>query len=260
MTRRGLERYGLGSRRGAVGARTFYPTDLSGCVLWLRADLGVTDAGGGAVSAWADQSGTGNDVVQATGTKQPTLVGAYVNGQPAISFDGSADYLQKTGGTALGACTVFVVVRWGSLNQGAADYDYALHVGQDTASTNECYSISRYASADPNKYYSFDGGFSRLGPALTGQQWMIIEQLNDVGAPRHQMLLNGAAQTVADYGAAVTTNGVFTVGCYHHSGTGAANWLTGHIAEVVIHSRVLAAGERSTIRAYLGTRYGIAVV
>lgn len=48
-------------------------------------DTGVTSSAG-RVSAWADQSGAGNDAVQASGTLQPYLVTSGFNGRQAIQF------------------------------------------------------------------------------------------------------------------------------------------------------------------------------
>jgi hypothetical protein len=49
-----------------ASAAQFKPTDIGGCVLWLRSDLGITAThnppqNGDAVSAWADQSGLSNN-------------------------------------------------------------------------------------------------------------------------------------------------------------------------------------------------------
>lgn len=62
---------------------TVTPASFSGLVLWLRADLGVTQSGG-AVSTWADQSGSGNDVIQSNSLYQPTYTAAGINGLPSI--------------------------------------------------------------------------------------------------------------------------------------------------------------------------------
>src|SRR5579859_6552846 len=85
--------------RGAMLRAAFVPTSLSGCVLWLRADLGVTSSSG-AVSQWNDQSGTGDankNVTQATGANKPTLNtsnGSY-SSKPTIDFNGTSTYLQS---------------------------------------------------------------------------------------------------------------------------------------------------------------------
>lgn len=68
-------------------ARDFVPTDIAGGILWLRSDLGVTLAGSN-VSAWADQSGQGNDAAQGTTADQPAyLASGWSNGLPSIYFD-----------------------------------------------------------------------------------------------------------------------------------------------------------------------------
>lgn len=65
---------------------------------WFRYGIGITDAGGGKCSAWADQSGVGNIVNLAQGNagKQPTI-----NADKSISTDGAATYLSKGGFTAI---------------------------------------------------------------------------------------------------------------------------------------------------------------
>lgn len=59
-------------------------------LLDLQADTGVTESGG-AVSAWADQSGNGRNFTQGTVGARPTL--QTISGYPAIVFDGSDDWL-----------------------------------------------------------------------------------------------------------------------------------------------------------------------
>lgn len=67
------------------------PTELGGCVAWGEAsDLGND---GSAVSAWFNRIGSGLDPVQATSANQPVVKVAGVNGQKAVLFDGSNDFL-----------------------------------------------------------------------------------------------------------------------------------------------------------------------
>jgi len=69
----------------AMAAEISSPTEIADCVLWLDAGQGVTESGG-AVSAWADQSPSGDSLEQAVANRQPALVAGAVNGRPAISF------------------------------------------------------------------------------------------------------------------------------------------------------------------------------
>jgi hypothetical protein len=56
----------------------------------LDAAQGTTDAGSGALSAWADQSGNAHDLVQGTGALRPTIVPNIINGEPVIRFGPTA--------------------------------------------------------------------------------------------------------------------------------------------------------------------------
>lgn len=74
----------------------FRPTRLSGCVLWLHAGAGVTEASGG-VSQWDDQSGNSNNVVQSTEANRPnfTASSTQIPGRPCLTFNGTSDRLIK---------------------------------------------------------------------------------------------------------------------------------------------------------------------
>src|SRR3990167_5486880 len=63
-------------------AASYLPSDNpTSLIAWFRTGVGITESGGFA-SVWADQSGNGNDLLQATGTNQP----AYSAG--VLTFDG----------------------------------------------------------------------------------------------------------------------------------------------------------------------------
>lgn len=64
-----------------------------GLLLWIRADEGVTQQGG-RVSRWDDVSPTNMRASQNTADERPTFLGDWINGQPAVVFDGDNDSLQ----------------------------------------------------------------------------------------------------------------------------------------------------------------------
>src|SRR6476620_9249766 len=77
----------------------FSPASVTGLKLWVRAESLVSLANNAAVATWKDESGNGNDLVQATGSKRPVYL-ANVESLPGVSFDGSDDLL-ATGGNVL---------------------------------------------------------------------------------------------------------------------------------------------------------------
>ncbi len=68
------------------------PAAIPGMRLWLRADAGVLQTPGGAVTQWDDQSGAGDHVAQTAAAQRPTIVTNVVNGLPAVRFDGSQQF------------------------------------------------------------------------------------------------------------------------------------------------------------------------
>src|SRR5262245_37132262 len=86
------------ARRFAGASKAFTPADVSGLVVWLRADaLGLND--GDPVGTWTDGSGNGRDLTQATAAKKPTYKTNIVNGKPVVRFDGVDDRLKAAGFT-----------------------------------------------------------------------------------------------------------------------------------------------------------------
>jgi hypothetical protein len=81
----------------------------AGLQLWLRADVGV-DTLNGTVSRWHDQSGSGNDAIQASASRQPVLVPGALNGKPVLRFDGLNDKLGFTGTTHMTQFSLFLVI------------------------------------------------------------------------------------------------------------------------------------------------------
>lgn len=77
-------------RRRLGGGAGFTPKSLGGLVFWVKADtLGLAD--GTAVATWADQSGSSNDLTQATAGNRPAFKVGIQNGLPVVRFTGTTD-------------------------------------------------------------------------------------------------------------------------------------------------------------------------
>ena len=97
-----------------------YPSDYSDLVIWLKADSGVTfDIPTQRVSAWADQSGNSNNVLQATTANQPLRYGYDgADDKSYLFFDGTNDKLETAGNSPISATgfTAFMVAKQPSTN------------------------------------------------------------------------------------------------------------------------------------------------
>lgn len=102
------------SGRFASGGGGFNPLTL---VSWHSAywaeDPDWTNPGdGNAVTDWTDGSGNGRDLTQGTGTKRPLYRAsvAALNGQPALEFDGTDDFLQTASSFTVTSGTLTKVI------------------------------------------------------------------------------------------------------------------------------------------------------
>jgi len=207
---------------------TLTPLRVAGLKLWVKADAQVT-APGGAVSAWADQSGNGNHLVQTVAAAQPQLVAGAVNGLPALRFDGTSDWLPFT--TRLtNVRTVFWVVR------------------RDASATG-----SRMVLGDTSSYhFSSDSTTKIWSSAYT------LQAVKD-GETR----LNGVAVDglVTDRPTSMSLLSVVTTGDAFAANFGRdrslASYWWGDLAELLIFDRALGETERLAIEGYLADKYAL---
>jgi hypothetical protein len=232
--------------RGAAGRSSFWqPTQLTGCSLWLRADLGVS-LSAGSVTAWADQSGVDNTKnLSATGS--PTLVNsdAKYAGNPTITLSGTGQYFTS----GIWAASVSQPMTWvlvGHRSGGAASQyfmdgnsaGFGLSVFGDNTNAIT-------ASAGVNLT-------SGTGNPWTSPSALMVED-NGVAST---LSLNGV-QLVSGNAGAVGFNSM-TLGA-HSIFFGGGNLWAGTIAEVIMFNKLLATNEKSQLRRYLNGRYGSTV-
>lgn len=199
--------------------------------------LAFTGANNGFVSRWYDQSGSGAHLEQGTTTAQPSLVTAGVvnllDGLPAVTFDGTSDYLTvaSAGLYAAGAATMGIVF------SGASSANSVVVGESNNAGGGALYRLMRSSTAAWNVQATnntgalwansaagdttFDAAQHQGFFADSGSQ---INTWRD-GAPKHVAL-------------AATRSGVMTLsnlsmGAHLNGGT-PTNFLNGKVQELVL--------------------------
>lgn len=111
-------------------AAPFSPTDIAGLTVWLKADTGLfqdtakttpASSASDPIGAWADQSGLGHDLFQATSGKRPTLNLAVINGRNVVHATAASDQALQATFTRGQPHTIIVVIGASSANNYVAD-------------------------------------------------------------------------------------------------------------------------------------------
>lgn len=190
---------------------------------------------GGAVWKWTDQSGVGNDWVQAIHTSKPLLKTNIQNGRAVIRFDGTNDYFTTTG-IAIGAshtvAGAFITPTQGRGFLSGADNYIA------------------YSTAGPIREYWDSAEFKSVAFSLPNS-WnsQVVWKSGATLRWYEDAVQKGADATFA--GSNSITLG--TLGRLQHA---AANYSADDIGELMISTTAEGAVNLTSINAYIKTRWG----
>ena len=232
------------------------PTQLAGCVTWLRADLGVTLSLGN-VTTWADQSGKGNDAVAPGGREPPyNVAGHQIGGQPTLFFDptggaGTEKLLQLPPGAfgALTAMHAFVVHRRVAATESIASRTGFWHIGTDNTTAETMPGTDLHVRDGAASLVTYDTG---TPPKVPLNQSQVYEVQATSGSWSNA--LNGIPQ-----GSSVTNTPAFYATPLLGGNTQVVpfNFYYGDWAEVIVFNRILSVSERGLLINYLNGRYGL---
>ena len=229
-----------------------YPSDYSDLVIWLKADSGVTfDIPTQRVSAWADQSGNSNNVLQATTANQPLRYGYDgADDKSYLFFDGINDKLETAGNSPISATgfTAFMVAK-----QPSTSTDILPVFSYRKSATANFYMGFRN-----NQFYAYvdagDGGGDAFhGGGDSSTYKLLSVKFRNTGELRTQ--LNGGAfssSTIAGWDSGTVFNeDKFNVGYWK------TNYGKVDIGEIVVYNRELTDAEIADVNGYLNTKYKI---
>lgn len=236
---------------GTGAGVAFSPIDITGLIAWWDADDSSTiTESSGAVSQWNDKSGTGNHLVQATGSLQPTLTANQLNGRPTIIGDGTermtvTDFQGLTGVSEYTA--YFVINRTFT----ATNRDF-LEVQQSGTL------VLRLRSVPTNSSIIWTTVTDVPDNASSSRTWGNVDQYYV-----RKATYNGSQQTWSVSGTTDTDalTGALVDGVQYDlalwDGIAAiTNW-AGGAAEILMYDNLLSAGDQTLVEDYLLAKWGI---
>ena len=231
---------------------------VAGAILWLRAaSLAGQLADGAPVAAWADESGGGAVLAQATPALQPRFASAGLGaGTPAVRFDGEATFLASAAPNIGAESTMLAVIRDDGSTTGCCSGVLFFNTSCNGIST-----LTASGETDDD-----DGGNVAAGAP-------IVTTLDYAGSPayghaniRGRVVVAGSVYTAAGPSFSLVDNcpqytasvggtpsaGGLMVGTRNNE---LARFFRGVVAEVVVFDRALNASELGAMHAYLYAAY-----
>ncbi len=246
--------------------------------VWLRADAGISEGDGVAITTWADQSGNGNDYVgTADAGTAPTYVAssASLNGQPAVNFVGDGDHFLDSDGDVnyidnATEFSLFVVYKSDLTNT-----DRGLFIAETPVGADKTLTI-RYDASGANGAGAFNNIVKTgiLGNGADNQ----LESFSDIQTTDAQIIslqwesgvtydiyvdgiLNNpssAADPPPSGTITAATTAILGKGGKDDPDATNRSW-DGEIAEFIYYSRSITQTERESIEDYLADKYDQAI-
>ena len=225
-----------------------YPTDYSGCVLWLKADSGVNfSIPTKKVSTWADQTTNGNNFSQATSSAQPLRYGYDgSNDKTYINFRSNAFMTCDKNAALTGSFTIFAVGKSTDLTAVQPYFSYYTAEEQIVLGTR---AGKPYFNLKDDNNHSFTDDiasttdYNIIRMDLTGGTGVVHIQNNN-----SSIITN----TISGWTGVNFNQTPFKVGVSNTTYLNNAN-----IEEVIVFNRVLSAVEMEDVKGYLNLKYKI---
>lgn len=255
-------------RKRFFGPGLWTPAVLgSALALWLDAeDVSTITLNGSTVSQWSDKSGNSRHFTQATAASQPTYNATVLGGKPALTFDGTSDFMSAgdTLDVGVNGLTIMSVVKYATNNQsgviigktrfagGAGRYALYRSLASGLFGTGEMFATALASPEDPNSCAVSD---TSTNTKIFGLGWD-----RSPGAVR--IWDNGTNTATASYpGDNNNLNSAdeLWIGAYQNdTGTAPptpASYLNGQIAEIVIALPTSSSNDRQRLEGYLAWKW-----
>jgi hypothetical protein len=225
------------------------PAQIATSAWYDASDSATIVQSGGAVSQWNDKSGNGSrNLVQATGTNQPTTGTRSQNGLNMIDFNGTNSNM--TGGTWFSARSSFSVYAVYLDDAPTDSIEHVMVANTNGDGTGRNFLLKR----NTNIFGTFLGNVNRPfynqpeTTALFSSTWSWSSPSTTINP-----YLNGTLGTSQTTSTEANTSSGFRVGCSRT----ATSFYNGAIAEIIFVSGVDSTTTRQLIEGYLAHKWGL---
>jgi hypothetical protein len=227
-------------------------TAINGLALWLDArnidgnhNSSLND--GDTVSVWKDLGQNSKHLTQEDTLRRPALIENVINGQPAIRFDGSADYLENSQGLSISnEASVFVVT-----NKSA--YGGAYKKILSIRGSNGSHGLLLSEGPGGDNMYVYAATTSSYVNIITNESWkdsLVIS--SRVGSNSIDFDVNGKNIGIQDFNYPIQGADIFKLGWAYNS-----EYWDGDIAEVIVFNRRVSDQEKVMINHYLSNKWNL---
>lgn len=225
----------------------------AGLRIWLRASEGISAADGGAVTAWADQSGNANHAIWTGGgafAELPPVFDASNPGvlrQPTVRLN--AQHALELNLTSLTGSDYTIFVANGRDRGGLANF----YIAGDLIADNRNLVLG-YERTGLLREAHFNNDLDAVVEDYTGTEVWSLDIYRFAQAEGRDLFHNGTSVASDDNAIPLLSNTGATLG---HFRAIPGFWFQGDLAEILVYDRALSADEKVRVEAELAGRYGV---
>ena len=246
-----VEQFVISSVTGTEGADTGAvtlsgagsPADVTNLTGWWAGDQGVTIVTG--VSNWADQSGNGNALVQATTGKQPVRDASALHGLPGIHADGVDDFLTAAF-TLAEPYTISGVMRVATA--GVAGVHDILTDGNGAQFLTGCVVLD----STPQEYM-YAGALSPTVPTAGNPFANYVTFMAVFNGSSSALYIGNTLYNSGNVGNSRGNPGGLTL----FAAANGTRSSPGIVTELTIHSKAVTSGDRAILQTYLANKFAL---
>ena len=214
-------------------------------------------AASGKIADWPDMSFHSADALQATSTKQPSIVQNSISGQGAIAFNGSSTYLTVPSQTFTNSgITIFAVINPTTTVANAQIVNFSAA----TAPQNLIGLGESSTKAAQFSVYNAAGTSSTVvaaPSALTANNYQLVEVVQgDISSTIATLYINSSQ--VAQNTAMNVIPAASLANNFIAQYSGGSEYFKGNIAELMVYTTPLTEANRTIVESYLTSKYQLA--